>query len=177
MQLRHGLCFNPGMGVEIERKFCVETDGWRDHAAALGVLGKRMRQGYLCLEPARVVRVRASETAAWLTVKGPTSGATRAEFEFSIAVADANEMLDTLCLRPIIDKTRTRIPAGPSQWWEIDVFGGENAGLVVAEIELESPDQAFARPAWLGREVTSDPRYFNSNLINHPYRDWDPGSL
>jgi len=164
------------MGVEIERKFRV-TDGWRERAAALGVEGTRIRQGYLSVDPARTVRVRVAGGEAWFTVKGRTSGATRAEYEFAIAVAEANEMLDGLCLRPIIDKTRTRIPAGPNLWWEVDVFAGDNAGLVVAEIELESPEQAFARPAWLGREVTDDPRYFNANLLAHPYSKWAAESM
>ncbi len=156
------------MGVEIERKFRVLSQAWRDRAGP----AEAMRQGYLSLVPERTVRVRVTGDRGFLTVKGRTVGATRAEYEYPIAVADALGMLE-LCLQPIVHKTRSRVPAGIGLWWEIDVFLGDNAGLVVAEIELASPDQAFERPPWLGQEVTHDPRYFNANLVHQPYCTWD----
>ena len=154
------------MGVEIERKFLVANDGWRE-------LGEPvlLRQGYLSLDPARVVRVRIEGDKAFLTIKGKSQGATRGEWEYPIPVAEASELLDTLCQPPLIEKFRRRIPAGPHTW-EVDEFLGANAGLVVAEIELASEDEAFDRPDWLGSEVTHEARYFNSRLIRHPYSAW-----
>ena len=98
-------------------------------------------------------------------------GATRAEYEYPIPIADCNAMLDTLAEKPLIEKTRYKIKHG-NLTWEIDEFFGENKGLIVAEVELESEDQAFAKPEWVGEEVTGDPRYFNANLIKHPYAKW-----
>lgn len=157
------------MGKEIERKFLVEGDAWR--ALAQGV---RYRQGYLNSQKERTVRVRTSGDKAFLTVKGPTSGASRLEFEYEIPLGDALVMLDELAEKPLIEKTRYRIPAGPYVW-EIDEFWGGNAGLIVAEIELPSEDAPFEKPEWIGREVSDDPRYFNSNLILHPYSTWRSG--
>jgi adenylate cyclase len=154
------------MGQEVERKFLVVGDLWRERAH-----GSTLRQGFLSTEPERTVRIRVTGERAWLTIKGKTVGAARAEYEYAIPVEDAERMLDTLCQRPLIEKTRYRVPAGPHTW-EVDVFDGVNSGLVVAEIELGREDEAFDKPAWLGEEVTHDPRYFNSNLVRHPYRDW-----
>lgn len=158
------------MGVEIERKFLVRGDAWK--SLAPGVL---LRQGYLSSHAERVVRVRIEGDGACLTIKGKSSGATRGEWEYPLPISDAQVFLDTLCERPIIEKYRYRIPhAGLT--WEVDEFLGENAGLVVAEIELTSEDQVFVRPDWVGEEVTHDPRYFNSSLLSHPYRLWrNPG--
>jgi CYTH domain-containing protein len=153
------------MGTEIERKFLVRGTAWKT------VPGTRYRQGYLSTVKERVVRVRTIDGKGFLTVKGITRGATRLEFEYQIPAADATEMLDALCERPLIEKTRYRVPYG-GLIWEVDEFFGENAGLVVAEVELASEDQAFERPDWVGEEVTGDPRYFNSNLINRPYTRW-----
>jgi adenylate cyclase len=157
------------VGVEIERKFLV-----RDLSVVAGLSGTPMRQGYLCVEPERTVRVRLSGTRAFLTVKGvpSDSGASRAEFEYEISARDAGEMLDRLTLRPQIEKIRYRLNAGRLVW-EIDVFDGENAGLVVAEVELPSEGMAVILPNWIGEEVTGDPRYYNANLVSHPYREWD----
>lgn len=154
------------MGVEIERKFLLAGDGWR----ALGqpVL---LRQGYLSADPERVVRVRIEGARATLTIKGKTSGATRAEWEYEIPLADAGELLDRLCQRPLIEKYRSRV-AHAGKVWEIDEFLGENAGLLLAEIELSSEDEAFDKPDWIGAEVSDDARYFNANLIRHPYTRW-----
>lgn len=159
------------MAVEIERKFCVVGDAWRtDH-------GTRYRQGYLSRDPERTVRVRIADDQAFLTIKGRTVGASRPEFEYPIPLTDAEQLLD-LCDGPLIEKTRHRI-RHHDMIWEVDEFTGDNTGLVIAEIELASEDQAFASPPWLGQEVTHDPRYYNANLSVNPYRNWrseDAGS-
>jgi len=153
------------MGIEIERKFLV-----RDRSVIEGSTGVPYRQGYLSTDPERTVRVRRGGGHAYLTIKGLTEGATRAEFEYEIPIADADHLL-ALCEGPIIEKTRHRIDhAGLT--WEIDVFSGQNAGLVLAEVELPSADTAVEIPDWVGDEVTSDPRYYNANLVGHPYSDW-----
>ena len=154
------------MGEEIERKFLVSGEAWRQTAE-----GTRYRQGFLSTELERTVRVRVAGTRGSITVKGKSVGARRAEFEYEIPVADAERMLDTLCKRPLIEKVRYVLAVG-AHTWEIDVFEGDNAGLVVAEIELRREDEAFERPEWVGNEVTDDPRYFNSNLVANPYRAW-----
>lgn len=154
------------MGVEIERKFLLAGDAWRS-------LGEPvlLRQGYLSSQPGRVVRVRTEGGKGTLTIKGESRGATRGEWEYAIPLDEANELLDRLCERPLIEKYRRRI-AHAGLVWEVDEFLGENEGLMFAEVELQSEDQAFDKPEWIGAEVTSDPRYFNSNLIRHPYREW-----
>lgn len=144
------------MGIEIERKFLVAGDGWRTGA------GIRLRQGYLNRAPERTVRVRLAGDRAFLAVKGLTTGAVRAEFEYEIPVKEA-EVLLGLCEGGILDKTRHVVLFGGFRW-EIDEFHGRHAGLVLAEIELSRPDEEFPRPPWLGPEVTGDPRYFNSAL-------------
>ena len=154
------------MAEEIERKFLVAGDGWRDEAE-----GTPYCQGFLSTEPERTVRVRLAGSRGSITIKGKTIGARREEFEYEISPDDARRMLDTLCKRPLIEKVRYTLPLG-RHTWEIDVFEGENSGLVVAEIELASEDEAFDKPDWTGEEVTDDPRYFNSNLVAKPYRAW-----
>jgi adenylate cyclase len=154
------------VSIEIERKFLVRDDRWR--SLGQGVL---LRQGYLSSSPERIVRVRIEGDRAMLTIKGRTHGATRAEWEYPIPTADAQAFLDNLCERPLIEKYRYRIPFD-GLVWEVDEFLGENAGLIVAEVELESEDQPFARPEWIGDEVTHDARYFNANLLRHPYSKW-----
>ena len=158
------------MGREIERKFLVDPGPWHPDP----LRGVRFRQGYLSVEPARVVRVRRAGPNGALTVKGLTTGVERAEFEYPIPPEDADAMLDTLCLRPLLEKTRYREPFG-GRTWEIDVFEGENAGLVVAEVELSSSTDKLELPPWVGKEVSDDPRYFNSNLTQHPYTRWGRG--
>ena len=154
------------MGIEIERKFLLNGDAWRGLAE-----GTRYRQGYLNSAKERIVRVRTIDDKGFLTIKGITSGATRVEYEYEIPEKDATAMLDDLCEKPIIEKNRYKIDyAGFT--WEVDEFFGENQGLVVAEVELESEDQAFEKPEWIGAEVTSDPKYFNSNLIINPFTKW-----
>jgi len=154
------------MGKEIERKFLVKDDAFKQMAK-----GTRYRQGYLSSTKERVVRVRTIDDKGFLTVKGITTGATRVEYEYEIPAIDADAMLDELCEKPIIEKNRYKIPQGKFVW-EIDEFFGENDGLVVAEVELESEDQVYNKPEWVGAEVTGDPKYFNSNLIQNPYKNW-----
>ncbi|NIA12956.1 MAG: CYTH domain-containing protein [Nitrospiraceae bacterium] len=154
------------MGWEIERKFLVKDESWREGAA-----GERYRQGYLAIGPPASVRVRVVGDTALLNIKKSTLDIGRAEYEYPVPVEDAHEMLDTLCDGIIIEKTRYKVPVG-SHLWEIDVFEGVNAGLIVAEIELDSEDETFEHPAWLGQEVSGDARYFNSSLSQHPFCDW-----
>ncbi len=154
------------MAMEIERKFLLRNDSWRRSAR-----GRKYRQGYITAGSGVTVRVRTVEEQGFLTIKGKSSGAARAEYEYLIPVEDAREMLSTLCSGPLIEKTRYLVEYGGFTW-EIDEFAGENQGLLVAEIELESEEQDFPRPPWLGREVTGDDRYFNASLVRNPYRNW-----
>lgn len=155
------------MASEIERKFLVDRDAWHPDPAQ----GKRYRQGYLSNDPARIVRVRIAGDQAFLTIKGVTTGIERLEFEYPIPVADADQLLSDLCIHPLIEKIRYRVPWG-GHVWEVDVFEGDNAGLIVAEIELPGHDTPFSKPAWVGQEVSADPRYFNAALITHPFSQW-----
>jgi len=157
------------MGQEIERKFLVAGDGWRQDADA----GTVMEQGYLSTAPERTIRVRRAGDRAWLTIKGRAAGATRAEFEYPIPAADAGQLL-AMCEPGIIAKTRHRV-AYAGRLWEVDVFAGENAPLVLAEVELEAADAAVALPPWAGEEVTEDHRYQNASLAREPYGRWAPG--
>jgi adenylate cyclase len=154
------------MGKEIERKFLVQGDTWKSLAK-----GTRYRQGYLNSVKERTVRVRTVGDKGFLTVKGITTGASRAEYEYPIPVSDAEAMLTDLCEKPLIEKNRYKIK-DRNLTWEVDEFFGENQGLIVAEVELESESQSVEKPAWIGEEVTGDPRYFNANLIKHPYTKW-----
>lgn len=155
------------MGTEIERKFLLRSDDWRNEVTESTVLV----QGYLARGQQSAVRVRIKGDAAHLNIKHTVDGIHRREFEYPVPVSDAREMLDHVALRPLIDKTRHHVHRGP-HLWEIDEFHGDNAGLVVAEIELSAVDEAFERPSWLGQEVSDDPRYYNSNLSEHPYSQW-----
>ena len=154
------------MGIEIERKFLLKNDVWRDFAK-----GVYYRQGYLNSTSERTVRVRTINEKGFLTIKGVAHGATRLEFEYEIPKDECNIMLDALAEKPVIEKNRYKVDY-KGLVWEIDEFFGENRGLIVAEVELESEDQKFEIPEWIGEEVTGDPRYFNSNLIYHPYTKW-----
>ncbi|XLZ70411.1 CYTH domain-containing protein [Massilia sp. SR12] len=154
------------MGVEIERKFLVAGEGWR--AQGEPVL---LRQGYLSSHAERTVRVRIEGGRGVLTIKSKNVGAARGEWEYEIPVAEAAELLDGLCERPLIEKYRRRIPFCGFVW-EVDEFLGENAGLVVAEIELPTEDAVFDKPDWAVDEVTHDLRYLNSRLIKQPYSTW-----
>jgi adenylate cyclase len=154
------------MGKEIERKFLVKGDSWRGLDT-----GRHYRQGYLCTVKDRTVRIRTDDDKGFITVKGVNTGAARAEYEYEIPVSDANEMLGQLCERPIIEKTRYRIKLGDLTW-EVDEFEGENKGLIIAEVELQDENQVISIPDWIGREVTNDPRYYNANLVAHPFSHW-----
>lgn len=150
------------MATEIERKFLVVDDAWSD-----GATGIRMAQGYLAIEPERTVRVRLAGDEAWLTIKGPTRGISRFEFEYPIPVDDARSLLE-LCVSKVIDKTRHRIPHA-GHVWEVDVFHGENEGLVIAEVELADESIMPELPPWVGEEVSHDPRFTNSSLSRRPF--------
>jgi adenylate cyclase len=154
------------MAIEIERKFLVKDDRWR----SLGS-GKAYSQGYIPTQNQTTVRIRVAGEQGFITIKGSSVGCARSEFEYPIPIADAREMLATLCVPPLIEKTRYRV-----EWegltWEIDEFAGENQGLIVAEVELNEVNQAIALPDWIGEEVTQDPRYYNSNLAKHPFQQW-----
>lgn len=153
------------MGVEIERKFLVCGEEWQSAPSTYYC------QGYLNRDKERTVRVRVAGKTGWLTVKGLNQGATRQEFEYEIPLPDARAML-LLCEQPLIEKNR-RVITFAGNVWEVDQFLGENKGLVVAEIELESEQQSFDKPDWIGEEVTEDNRYFNSSLSSNPYRKWE----
>ena len=158
------------MAQEIERKFLIEeSEVWRS------VEGLYYRQGYLCNSVERTVRVRTAGDKAFLTIKGDTKGATRLEFEYEIPFEQAGELLEKLCQGPLIEKKRRQVEY-EGTCWEVDEFFGDNEGLIVAEVELESEDQQFASPPWLSREVTGDPRYYNANLVKWPYRQWPEDS-
>jgi adenylate cyclase len=153
------------MNKETERKFLVISSAYRE-----GCAGEEIAQGYLSTDPERTVRVRLYGNEGFLTIKGK-GDITRAEFEYPIPAEDARHLLDHLCQRPVLSKHRYRITF-EGRLWEVDEFHGANEGLVVAEIELPDEDTPFARPSWVGEEVTGDARYFNSRLVSHPYSEW-----
>ena len=160
------------MAIEIERKFLLKNSDWRQDA-----IGQKYIQGYINNEPGRTVRVRITEEAAYLTIKGKANevdgqlGTAKLEFEYIIPESDAKEILEELCRKPIIAKKRYRIHYRGFVW-EVDEFEGENKGLILAEIELEYEDQPFDLPPWIGNEVTTDKRYYNARLSLHPYSTW-----
>lgn len=154
--------------MEIERKFLVDARQWQPSTP-----GTTFRQGYLSSTAERVVRVRIAGDKGTLTIKGRSVGISRPEFEYDIPLEDAQRLLDGLCERPLIEKTRYREQIA-GKVWEIDVFHGDNEGLVIAEIELHDPAETFEKPRWAGPDVSHDPKYFNNNLIACPFRDWPP---
>jgi adenylate cyclase len=154
------------MAQEIERKFRVANDDWRAMASS----SSSLKQGYLSSSAEATVRVRLEDNLSTLTIKSKTKGITRNEFEYAIPAQEAKELL-MLCSGPLIEKTRYHIPQ-ENHTWEIDVFEGDNDGLIIAEIELTSEDDYFVKPQWLGEEVSGDSRYYNSNLATHPYVKW-----
>lgn len=155
------------MAIEIERKFLVRNDDWREQVLS----ATHLMQGYLASTPALTVRVRLEGEQGRLTIKGATRGISRSEYEYPIPAEDAQVMLRELTETAIIEKTRHRVRCG-AHVWEIDLFVGDNQGLVLAEIELSAEDEAFDRPSWLGDEVSDDPRYYNANLARHPFKGW-----
>lgn len=156
----------PGiMATEIERKFLISSDAWR-----AGPPGVWICQGYLCLDPERTVRIRVKGDEGFITIKGASEGIGRKEFEYPIPLGDATELLE-MCHQPLLEKVRHERQVG-GHCWEIDEFHGANEGLIMAEIELGSEDEAFEKPEWAGREVSDDPRYYNSALAQNPWQAW-----
>ena len=155
------------MALEIEHKFLLRDERWRDQVER----SLRMRQGYLVSDATRSVRVRVAGDQGYLNIKSGTLGIARREYEYRIPLAEAEELLDALCEKPLLEKTRHFLHYG-AHLWEVDEFSGDNAGLIVAEIELGAVGEAFARPDWIGEEVSHDLRYYNSQLVRHPYKDW-----
>jgi len=154
------------MPKEIERKFLVATDAWKQAADR----GTPIRQGYLSDEPGVTVRARVAGDKGYITIKGPITGISRDEFEYEIPAADAEQLVKMSGTR-VVEKTRYRVEhAGHT--WEVDVFGGENAGLVLAEIELSAASDTFDRPSWLGQDVSHDIRYFSGSLARNPWSRW-----
>lgn len=155
------------MGTEIEHKFLIRDERWRQQTTR----SVRMRQGYLTSDERCSVRVRVAGDHGFLNVKSGTLGIQRSEYEYPIPLAEAEEILDTLCEKPVLEKTRHYVPVG-EHCWEVDEFAGANAGLIVAEVELSRPDEPFERPDWAGEDVSGDPRYYNSRLARQPYTTW-----
>jgi len=155
------------MAVEIERKYLVKNDSWRESVEAQA----HIMQGYLANDDNASVRVRVKGDAAYLTIKGATSGISRSEYEYQIPVEDAETMLRELAIFPAIDKVRYSVRSG-KHLWDLDLFSGENEGLVMAEVELASEDEDFQMPDWAGEEVSGDTRYYNVNLASNPYKSW-----
>lgn len=154
------------MALEIERKFLLDNDDWQ-----IGATGTLFRQGYLSTDPERTVRVRIEGDRGTLTIKGKTRGISRAEYEYQIPAGEAAQLLATLCLQPLIEKIRYPVEHA-GLIWEIDEFSGENHGLIIAEVELESAEEILELPDWIGQEVSDDPRYYNANLVQHPFCRW-----
>ena len=155
------------MATEIERKFLVLNQDWQEHTnAELHIV-----QGYLATNEFSSTRIRIQNETANINIKSATLDICRTEFEYSIPVDDARLMIDDLCIKPVIEKTRFTVEH-MNHIWEIDVFSGDNEGLIVAEIELSFPDEDFGKPSWLGEEVSNDARYYNACLVKNPYKDW-----
>ncbi len=156
------------MATEIERKFLIANDTWRENAQP----GVYFSQGYMGDAKRASVRVRVEGKQANINIKSATLGISRTEYEYAIPLDEALDMLANLCEQPLVEKTRYKVLVG-QHIWEVDVFEGENKGLIVAEVELSSEDQAFEKPTWAGEEVSGEARYYNVCLVNHPYKDWD----
>lgn len=155
------------MATEIERKYLIVNDNWRDNADE----STHIIQGYLGGNDKSSIRIRVHGNLANLNIKSKTLGMQRSEYEYQIPIDEAKEILESLCDKPYIEKTRYHVPY-EGHVWEVDIFAGENKGLIVAELELDSPDEPFKLPNWVGMEVTEDHRYYNICLISHPYKDW-----
>lgn len=154
------------MGIEIERKFLLADTSILETAQ-----GIRCRQGYIFSDRSKTVRVRTMDHQGYLTIKGPAKGIAKLEFEYEIPLNEAEELLDALCQKPLIEKNRYKIPF-EGFVWEVDLFFGQNEGLVIAEIELEDEEQHFPKPGWIGQEVTGDSRYYNASLATNPFTAW-----
>ncbi|MDX9882199.1 MAG: CYTH domain-containing protein [Prolixibacteraceae bacterium] len=158
------------MPLEIERKFLVIKE-----KMAIHVSGMYLCQAYLTDDPGRTVRIRIAGEQAFLTIKGPVNSISRSEFEYPVPVSEAREIMK-LAIFPPVEKTRYKI-RHEDFWWELDIFHGSNEGLLLAELELDSEDQEITLPPWIGREVSGDPRYFNSYLAKFPFRTWAENNL
>ena len=156
------------MGIEIERKFLVKKDKWKELEKPSGEL---YRQGYLLTDPNKTIRVRQTSAKGFLTIKGLSVGATRPEYEYEIPFEEAKELLDQFAIAEL-SKIRFKIIID-QHIWEVDEFFGNNKGLIVAEIELSNEEEKFNIPDWIDREVTHEEKYFNSSLVIHPYQNWD----
>lgn len=155
------------MGIEIERKFLVKDDRWKSQSSR----NVYYRQGYLNDAKACSIRIRVAENKGYLNIKSASLGIFRHEYEYEVPLVEANEMLNAFSLGAVIEKRRFFVEhAGHT--WEVDVFEGDNNGLIVAEIELSAEDDVFDLPTWVGDEVSDDPRYYNVCLVKHPYKDW-----
>lgn len=154
------------MGIEIERKYLIDKQKWQP-----AVAGVNIRQGYIVADEDRTIRVRVKGNKGYLTIKGATEGISRLEMEYEIPLADAAKLLDTMCQKPLVEKIRYVEPH-LGHTWEIDVFYGDNDGLVVAEVELTSVDEPVELPEWITREVSNDKRYYNACLSKHPFKKW-----
>lgn len=155
------------MAIEVEHKFLLANNDWRKQVSH----SVKYRQGYLSSLATNSIRVRVSDSQAWLNIKSATIGNQRFEYEYEIPMQDADEIITNLCKRPLIEKTRHFV-AHDKHLWEIDEFDGDNEGLIVAEIELSKPYEVYVKPSWVGQEVTHDLRYYNNNLVIHPYSEW-----
>jgi adenylate cyclase len=155
------------MGVEIERKFLVDHDRWKQLQKPQGLI---IRQGYMLKDAAKTIRIRVKDDLSYITIKGKTEGISRSEYEYAIPLKDGNELLAAFC-DAVVDKVRYCINFA-GKLWEVDVFNGDNEGLIVAEIELDHDQEAFELPDWVATEVTDDSRYYNSNLSVNPYKNW-----
>lgn len=155
------------MPIEIEHKFLLKNDDWKNHISKSAAY----KQGYLISDKTRSVRIRTSDDSAWINIKSGTIGTHRSEYEYRIPYSEGLELLNNLCQKPLIEKTRFFVPY-QQHLWEIDVFEGDNQGLIVAEIELSKIGESFSIPNWISTEVTDDLRYYNNNLCKNPFKDW-----
>jgi len=155
------------MAIEIERKYLLKDDSWRKLAAK----GSVYCQGYMATKNVQKPRVRLAGNTGYLTIKGAIVGCSRFEFEYTIPINDAKEILHNLCEKPLIEKIRYKVEWGDLTW-EIDEFDGENKGLILAEVELKDENQTIELPPWIGKEVSDNPKYYNFNLVKHPFTRW-----
>lgn len=155
------------MADEIEHKFLIKNQQWKQNVHK----STEYKQGYMVSDKNKSVRIRISDNKAWLNIKSATIGTSRKEFEYEIPLEEGTEILYTLCERPLIEKIR-HLVTYKQHIWEIDVFSGDNESLIVAEVELNSIDEHFDKPSWLGQEVTHDIRYYNNSLCKNPYKNW-----
>ena len=155
------------MAIEIERKYLVINDKWKDSVESESA----MKQGYLATVDNASIRVRVANGKAFLNIKSATLGIKRSEYEYQIPLQDGEEMLANLTSGAVIDKVRYKVRCG-DHLWDLDLFHGDNEGLVVAEVELDAEDEGFEIPEWAGAEVSGDAKYYNASLVKHPYCDW-----